>query len=96
MNLKKDILEGFFIGVLSNFSGVYLYVGIATDYDLFDAIELAYHDEFLGALIAIGAILNFIPFFVYLKKDKVYKARGVLLLSILMALVILYLNITNL
>ncbi len=96
MNLKRDILEGFFIGFLSNFAGIYIYVGIATDYDLFDAIELAYKDQFLGGLIAIGAILNFVPFFVYLKKDKIYKARGVLLLSILMALVILYLNIQKL
>ena len=80
------------VGLITNVAGVYLYVAIFTDYDLASAIKMAYADKFLGGLIAIGAGANFLPFFVYLKKDQVYRARGVLILTILMAVVILFLK----
>ena len=92
MNPKKEILIGALVGLIANLAGIYLYVALFTDYDLASALHKAYLDKFLGGLIAIGAGANFLPFFVYLKKDKVYRARGVLILSILMAVVILYLK----
>lgn len=93
MNITKEVITGIFIGLLFNIAGVYIYVALFTDYDLASAIEYAYADDFLGGLIAIGAAANFIPFFVFLKKNKVYRARGVLVATIFMALVILILNI---
>lgn len=92
MNPKKEILIGILVGLITNIAGVYLYVAIFTDYDLASAIRLAYADQFLGGLIAIGAGANFLPFFVYLKKDQVLRARGVLILTVLMAVVILILK----
>lgn len=76
-----------------NLAGIYIYVAIFTQYDLLNAIEYAYRDAFLGGLIAIGAAANFIPFFVFLKKDNIYRARGVLIFTILMAIIILFLKI---
>ncbi len=93
MNIKKEVLIGFIFGLLSNIAGMYIYVAIFTDYDLFNAIQMAYDEYFLGGLIAIGAGANFIPFFVFLKKDKIYRARGVLIFTILMAIFILLLKI---
>ena len=72
---------------------MYIYVAIFTKYDLINAIEYAYRDDFLGGLIAIGAAANFLPFFVFLKKDKLYRARGVLIFTILMAILILLLKV---
>lgn len=93
MNIKKEIFIGILVGMISNFAGMYIYVAIFTNYDLFNAIQMAYDEYFLGGLIAIGAGANFIPFFVFLKKDKIYRARGVLIFTILMAIVILMLKI---
>ncbi|WP_445159228.1 hypothetical protein [Mesohalobacter salilacus] len=93
MNIKKDILIGLLLGLISNAAGMYIYVAIFTNYDLFNAIQMAYDEYFLGGLIAIGAGANFIPFFVFLKKDKIYRARGVLIFTVLMAIVILLLKI---
>ena len=84
------------VGLISNIAGVYLYVAIFTDYDLGSAISMAYAEKFLGGLIAIGAGANFIPFFVYLKKDQIFRARGVLILSIIMAVFILLLKVNEL
>jgi hypothetical protein len=95
LNIKKEIAIGFFIGLLCNIAGIYIYVALFTKYDLASAINYAYQDDFLGGLIAIGAVANFIPFFVYLKKNQIYRARGVLILSIVMAFVILLLNIKD-
>ena len=93
MNIKKEILIGIVFGLICNLAGLYIYVAIFTQYDLVNAIKYAYRDDFLGGLIAIGAVANFLPFFVFLKKDNLYRARGVLIFTILMAFVILLLKV---
>ena len=93
MNIKKEVIIGILTGLLFNFAGIYIYLTLFTEYDLITAINYAFQDRFLGGLIAIGASANFIPFFVYLKKDKIYRARGVLVFTIIMAFVILGLKI---
>jgi len=92
LNLKKELLIGIGVALICTLSGIYLYVAMFTNYDLVTAVTQAYEDNFLGALISIGAVANFLPFFVYLKKKQVYRARGVLILSIAIALVVLFLN----
>ena len=93
MNIKKEIGIGMLIALVCTLAGIYIYVFLFTNYDLPTAILYAYRDEFLGGLIAIGAAANFLPFFVYLKKDKIYRARGVLIFSIVLAFLILLLKI---
>ena len=93
MNIKKEIFIGVLTGLIFNLTGIYIYVAIFTKYDLINAIEYAYLDNFLGGLIAIGAAANFLPFFVFLKKDRLYRARGVLILTFLMAILILFLKV---
>ncbi|MGB7785856.1 MAG: hypothetical protein WBL27_07130 [Salinimicrobium sp.] len=86
--IKKEILIGFFTGIFSNLVGTALYVLIFSDISLYDTLEEALINEFLGTLITAGAILNFLPFFYFLNQKQIYRARGVLLASILAALVI--------
>ncbi|MBS3738407.1 hypothetical protein [Mesohalobacter halotolerans] len=93
MNIKKEIGIGMSIALVCTLAGMYIYVFLFTNYDLPTAIQFAYRDEFLGGLIAIGAAANFLPFFVYLKRDKIYRARGVLMFSILLVILILLLKI---
>jgi Mg/Co/Ni transporter MgtE len=86
--IKKEILIGFITGILSNIIGILLYVWIFSDISLYDTLEESFINGFLGTLITAGAILNFLPFFIFLKKKQLYRARGVLLASILAALLI--------
>ncbi|SHE82995.1 hypothetical protein SAMN05444278_10692 [Psychroflexus salarius] len=85
----KQILIGFIIGVIANLAGLYLYVYLFTDYEIEVALRLSYQDGFIGKLIALGAVLNFLPFFVFIKKKQDYRARGVLIATILSAILIL-------
>lgn len=89
---RKDVLIGFLIGLLSNMAGLYLYVFFFTKYEIEFALQVSYEDGFIGKLIALGAILNFLPFFVFIKKKEDFKARGVLLATILSAITILILK----
>ncbi|MGB2087876.1 MAG: hypothetical protein ACPHVL_04490 [Psychroflexus salarius] len=85
----KQILIGFIVGVIANLAGLYLYVYLFTDYEIEVALRLSYQDGFIGKLIALGAVLNFLPFFVFIKKKQDYRARGVLIATILSAILIL-------
>lgn len=90
---KKNVLIGFLTGVIANIAGLFLYVFLFTDYEFEYALQISYQDGFIGKLIALGAILNFLPFFVFIKKKEDYKARGVLIATILSAITILILKL---
>lgn len=86
----KEILIGFAIGLIANLAGMYLYIFFFPELDLEPTLQLALENGFLGSLIALGAILNLIAFFILLKKNQVYRARGVVMATVLAALVILF------
>lgn len=85
----KEILIGFIVGLLANAAGTYLYIFFFSDHELEETLKAAVENDFLGSLIALGAILNFLAFFVFLKRKQNYRARGVLMATILAALAIL-------
>ncbi len=86
--IKKGITVGFLTGILCNITGMLIYILIFSDISIWDTIEESAESGFLGTLITAGAILNFLPFFIFLKKKQYYRARGVLFASILAALTI--------
>lgn len=85
--IKKEILIGFLTGIGTNLLGMLIYILIFSELPILETLEESLRGGFIGTLITAGAILNFIPFFFFLKKEKTYRARGVLLASILAALV---------
>lgn len=86
--IKKEIFIGFLTGIIANMTGIMLYILLFSDLGVIDTIREAIKGDFMGAVITAGAILNFLPFFVFLKKAEPYRARGVLMATILAALVI--------
>ena len=92
--IKKEVFSGFITGIVANLIGILVYIILFSDISIAETIEEAWKNEFLGTLIAAGAILNFLPFFFFLKKERPYRARGVLMASILAALFIGILNFT--
>mgnify|MGYP003112829773 FL=1 len=85
----KQILIGFAIGLLSNITGTYLYIFFFSKHSLETTLKDAVENDLIGSLIALGAILNLVVFFLLLKKNQFYRARGVVLATVLAALVIL-------
>ncbi|TRO67075.1 hypothetical protein [Christiangramia sabulilitoris] len=83
--IKQDILIGFLTGLAANIGGVLLYVALLSEVDIDTTLKNAIANDYLGKIIALGAILNFLPFFVFLKKKQNYHARGVLLATVAVA-----------
>lgn len=86
--IKRNILVGFLTGLSANIAGILLYISIFSDLGIDATLQDAVNNDYLGKIIALGAILNFLPFFLFLKKNLIYHARGVLLATVLTAVVI--------
>jgi len=93
---KKEILLGIFSGFLANITGTILSVII-----LFQEIKVSnilrilsnsISDNFITKLISLGAVMNLIVFFVFLRNDYEEKARGVLVATFTIAILTIYLN----
>lgn len=84
--IKKDIFIGMFVGLISNSIGLFLaatFLGQGDDF--MNVIKAAANEGFLGKLISLGAVLNLIAFFIFIKKRHDYRARGVLLITVFIA-----------
>ena len=93
---KKEILLGIFSGFLANIVGTIFSVII-----LFQEIKISnisrilsnsISDNFITKLISLGAVMNLMVFFVFLKYDFEEKAQGVLFATFIIAILTIYLN----
>ena len=93
MNKKKEILKGVFSAIISSFSGLILAILFLSENDsIIDSLKNSYYENFLGKLISLGAILNVLVFFVFIKKNQDQRAKGVLLFTIFLAIFTIILN----
>ena len=85
--VKKEVLIGLIVGLLANALGLFLAATFLGNGDDFMTVIKASRSEgFFGKLISLGAVLNLIVFFIFIKKKQDYRARGVLLATILVAI----------
>ena len=68
--IKKDILIGFFIGILTNSLVVFMIFVITAKQsifhnEIFKVFNTSITENFIGKLISLGAILNLICFFYF-------------------------------
>tara|TARA_R110000868_G_scaffold720_2_gene5219 strand:+ start:17021 stop:17305 length:285 start_codon:yes stop_codon:yes gene_type:complete len=85
--IKKEIFIGSIIGLIANTIGLVLTALLLGNGDSFiKVLQAAASEGFLGKLISLGAILNLIVFFVFIKKKQDYRARGVLLITVFIAI----------
>jgi len=87
--IKKEVFIGLIIGLIANVAGSYLYIYFFSDYGLQETIKNALEQDVFGNIIALGAILNLLVFFIFLKKNQFYRARGVVLATVVSAITIL-------
>lgn len=92
-NVKKEIFIGVLVSLFATFGGMFLYLEYFSRYGFFETIDLIKQGNMLGPVIALSAIPNLLVFFVYLKKKQDYRARGVLIATIGIALLTFALKI---
>lgn len=85
-HVNKEIAIGIFVSLFATFGGMFLYLEYFSKYGFFETIDLIKQGGVLGPVIALSAIPNLLVFFVYIKKKQDYRARGVLIATICIAL----------
>ena len=84
--MKKEIFIGMLVGLIANAVGLILTATLLGRGDDFTTvIKAAAEEGFVGKLISLGAVLNLISFFIFIKRKEDYRARGVLLITVFIA-----------
>nr|WP_297783182.1 hypothetical protein [uncultured Allomuricauda sp.] len=89
MNNKKEIIIGFIVGLIANTFGTLLYILLFSDLGVVETFNAAIDQGHIGSLLALGAILNLVAFFAFLRIKRDQRAKGVMLATLVTALVIL-------
>ena len=90
---KKEVFFGLFSGFLANFLGVIITIIVLfKEANMLKIINDSFIDNSITKLISLGAILNLIVFFIFLKYDYEERAKGVLLSTFVIAILTIYLN----
>jgi len=90
MNSKKEVIIGFVVGLIANALGTLLYILLFSEMGITETFEVADAQGYLGSLLALGAILNLVAFFAFLRLRRDQRAKGVLTATLITALIILY------
>ncbi len=89
LEIKKNIGIGIIVGIIATAIGASIWILALSQTDFISTIENAYQQKHLGAILAAGALLNIACFFLFLKQQKIYQARGVIIATLLIAIFIL-------
>ena len=93
MNNKKEVVKGVMFALLSSLSGLILAILFLSENDsIIESLKNSYYEKFFCKLISLGAILNVLVFFVFIKKNQDQRAKGVLLFTIFLAIFTIILN----
>ncbi|MDP3313404.1 hypothetical protein [Lutibacter sp.] len=91
--MLKEILIGFVIALIATAFGCFLFIEFISPFDFSTSINLILEGNLTGKVLVLGAIANFFVFFVFLKKKQIYRARGVLMETFLIAFLVLLLTL---
>ena len=92
--VKKEIFIGIVVGFIANIVGIVLSILILhDDPSILEVIRKSFEEGILGKLISLGAIMNLFVFLMYIKKRQDHRAKGVLFITIIIAITTLILNI---
>jgi hypothetical protein len=89
---RYKIALGIGIGYLANTLGIILYILLFSPLKIRSTLQMAYLNGYLGSIIGLGAVLNLLAFFAFIKLKKDPEAKGVLVATITAALSILILK----
>ena len=94
---NRNLFIGIISGILANFLGFIIVARLMLTEEfslinLNNVVKQLYDDGLLNKLISLGAFLNLLIFFFFIKTNNDTKAAGVLISTIMIALLTIYLN----
>jgi len=84
--MKKEIAIGFLVAIFATAAGIFLYLEYFSRFGFEETIKLIKEGNLQGKILTLAALPNLLVFFIYIRKKQDYRARGVLLATILIAL----------
>jgi hypothetical protein len=87
--MKKELVIGIITGIAANLLGVLLYILAFSDKGIDDTLRQSMADGYFGKIVTLGAVLNLIAFFIFIKKKQDYRARGVLLATVVIGVAVM-------
>jgi riboflavin transporter FmnP len=91
--IKKEVFIGFIVGLLANAIGFIIAILI---FGSGETIVTAYRQSlaqgFFSKLVSMGALLNLVVFFMFIKQRRDYRARGVIMATIVVTIATFLLN----
>lgn len=91
--MKTEMLIGFLVALVATSFGCFLFIEFFSTVDFNQSLELIKEGNLEGKVLVLGALANFFVFFVFLKKKQIYRARGVLMETFLIAFIVLLLTL---
>lgn len=91
--IKKELFIGFLVGLIANTLGFIIAILIfGNGEDIATAFRQSLAQGFFSKLVSMGAILNLVAFFLFLKVKREYRARGVIFATIVVTLITFLVN----
>jgi hypothetical protein len=90
---KKELYQGIIASVLASTSVTIFILLYFSEGPIEDSIASLYRQKKIGGLISMGALINLPLFFLGMRKRKTNFAKGILITSILIVLIIAGLKI---
>ena len=85
--IKKEIIIGILVSVFATFCGLFIYLQYVSRFGFYETIEMIHKNDVLGPVIALAALPNLFVFFIFLKKKEDHRAKGVLIATLLTAII---------
>ncbi len=90
--VKKDILIGIVVSLFATAGGCFLYIEYFSKFSFSETLQMIQDGNLYGKILSIAAIPNLFVFFVFIKKKQDNRAKGVLITTIVIALITLVLK----
>jgi len=83
--INKEMAIGVLVSIIATLAGGFIYFEFFTEVNFETSLKIIKQEQLYGKILTLAAIPNLFVFFVFLKKKQDYRARGVLLATILIA-----------
>ncbi len=87
-NIKKEVLIGMFVGFIATAIGFYFYSQVFNHFSMKFIKKLITEYDYLGEILIYSVSPNLLAFFVFIKRKEDYRARGVIMATMLVALAV--------
>lgn len=91
--IKKELLIGFIVGLIANSLGFFLaIIFFGNGLSISETFHESLAQGFFSKLISMGALLNLVAFFMFVRLKRDYRARGVIFATIVVTIVTFIIN----